>query len=882
MVSTWRKLQILTLEVSLSLFIAQQIFSDMKLFFFLMAGLYCLSIVKSDGQSVNEISPMEISMYGLYEMVLVNDKPYSNPFADVTLTATVKHERGITVEVLGFYDGNGTWKIRFSPEVTGRWKCSALFSDNDKEFTSTFTCTPSVSKGKLCKNLYNPYWLSYTNDDRTLLRSLHVGDRFMASNWDDPTDDGDGNARTIFLDWCEVQGYNMLSIGSLFTNRNEKGRGQGWITPKPWPLNPDEFQKLEIILTDLQSRGMTVFPFAGLFGGAGEWPVKPEEQELYIKYVLSRLGHYGNIIYNVAGPEPFWREEISQYKGEMRKVDIQRLALLIKKYDVYDHLLTVHNEKRATQYGDPFLHEAWYDLSTLQGPTTVNREELFGGLSMNHHPRKPAYAQETLWHGNLYHPKYSEDQLRKNAYAILFAGAILNFADMDGNSSTGFSGTLNPVDVTSTKHAIIKSVWDWFESIPFHRLDARQDLVKNGFCLAKENEEYYVYADTTGQVELFLNTPYDMYSEWINAKNTLERRAGPTVRSKTIFNTPIDGDDWILHVFAKKPEKIGVGNFPDIAIDKTGNVHVVYNRNGLMYKKYSPLTNQWTSEMETGCVCENVNRSDPDIVVDGKGIPHVFCGKEYAYLKNAKWIKSIPGGTRDTELAIDTNDNIFLVHRGGNHGGYVGLKMKACNSRKWVSLPDPDLGNSGYNNHVYPDIVIDQKNTIHVVQRHGPEVEVTYRYSDDGGATWKKSEPVTNDREESPHITIDASGTVIITSGSGEVWERRNGEWKGIGKKIHVHGRMQPELASDKSNNLYITSFGGHFATRYKNAWLAENRLPRMQQNASIGFVETAGSVDFAYVIWEEGIGNADEGMTSDSKIYVAKLYPDGVLLGLP
>ena len=163
----------------------------------------------------------------------------------------------------------------------------------------------------------------------------------------------------------------------------------------------------------------------------------------------------------------------------------------------------------------------------------------------------------------MFHPDYTDDQLRKNAYTILFSGAVLNFADMNGNSSTGFSGTLDPADCNLKKHLIIKKVWDWFETIPFHQMVSRQDLVKQGFCLAREGVEYFIYLDKKGEVELFLDFPYLLDSEWINAENQADVRPGNKVNRNTLFKTPTDGDDWILHVWAPEIARVGEKNFPE-------------------------------------------------------------------------------------------------------------------------------------------------------------------------------------------------------------------------------------------------------------------------------------------------------------------------------
>lgn len=821
-----------------------------------------------------------IEQYQLFEKTIINDKQYSDPARDVKLIVKLVNPEGKSIIHYGFFDGDSTWKIRFSPDLPGIWQYNASFSDQYKSLTGVFRCILSERPGFVGKNDFNPFWMGKAGSPKTLFRCFHVGDRFFAGNWDDPLNPDDGNARTAFLDWLQQNKYNMLSIASLFTNRDEKERGKGWETPRLWPIDPVQYKKLELILDELKKRDITVFPFAGFFGQKGEWPVDWDEQQLYMRYLIARIGHYPNIIFNIAGPETFWVE--SGYKNAMGLSDIKRLGSFIDSVDVHGHLITVHNETRATQYGDPFIDEPWCDMSTLQGPKTFNEDELFFGLIMNHRPNKLSFAQETLWTGNMWHPKYSSDQIRKNTYTILFSGSILNFADNRGNSSTGFSGTMDLQIVNQPMHDVVRKVSDWFESIPFHQFKVRQDIVRQGFCLANEGVEYYVYLDTIGQVELNLDFPYNFMSEWINAKNPEDKRTGPVVNKPTKFDSPKDGDDWILHVYAKQPSEIAIGNFPDLAVDKSGNLHVVYNRGGLKYIKYSIETGKWLKEQDPGCGCLNVSRSDPDIVIDSKGNPHVFCGNEYAYFDGRKWVKSIPGGIRDTELSVDGTDNIYLVHRGGNNDGFLGIKTINADKPGWKSLTDPDKYHKGSNDHVYADIFIGSNGNIHLVQRHGPDVEVTYRRSEDGGLTWPVEEPVSNDRAEAPHIIADQSGVVYITTGTGELFRRNlNGKWISEGHKLHVYSRMQPESGIDKQDNLYITSFGGHYNTRLKSAWMGERIIDPLNKGTRIGFAETAGSDDYSYIVWEEGTGSAEEGLTEDSKIIIGKLYPDGRIVGL-
>ena len=81
---------------------------------------------------------------------------------------------------------------------------------------------------------------------------------------------------------------------------------------------------------------------------------------------------------------------------------------------------------------------------------------------------------------------------------------------------------------------------------------------------------------------------------------------------------------------------------------------------------------------------------------------------------------------RDTELAIDSIDNVYLVSRAGYNGGFIGFEKKLVKKRM-CSKTDSDKDNKGENDHVCTGLFIDNNDIIHLVQRHFPEVEVTYR-----------------------------------------------------------------------------------------------------------------------------------------------------------
>jgi len=490
---------------------------------------------------------VKVGRWDRFEAALVNQGEYADPYADVTLSVTCETPDGQTLEFRGFYDSNDTWRIRFMPTQVGMWRYEASFSDGSAGRKGTFECVASDVPGMISAYKPNPIWFAYAGEKPVVIRSLHVGDRFFADADNSVTGDKWSAARRkAFLDWAQAQGYNMLSVASCYLNRDSRGRGQGWNTPDLWNAqkqrpNPREYQRAERVLDDLASRRIMVYPFAGFFGRDSDFPKDKGKQDLYIRYALARLGAYWNVVFMVGGPEPMLKG-----KPYLSEDEIHRLGRKIESLDVYGHLLSVHNPTGD----DAFKDADWTSYGVLQGPKTVRRRRLSRGLLQNHHEARPLYAQETLWPGNIYHPRYDTDDIRKNAYVMMMSAAAINFADMAGNSSSGFSGTLDLDKKIQRRHDIVGKVWDFFEKVPYHRMKPRQDLVDKGYCLAEEGKEYLIYVERPHAVSVKIDGgPYKI--TWINAQDTTDQRDGGLTESGQDLNPPAGADDWLLYLTSR-------------------------------------------------------------------------------------------------------------------------------------------------------------------------------------------------------------------------------------------------------------------------------------------------------------------------------------------
>ncbi len=316
--------------------------------------------------------------------------------------------------------------------------------------------------------------------------------------------------------------------------------------------------------------------------------------------------------------------------------------------------------------------------------------------------------------------------------------------------------------------------------------------------------------------------------------------------------------------------QIAKGSYPDLVLDQKGKIHLVYVRDGfLYYRNYSVRDEIWSDEQAVGVEVEKVHRSDPEIVMDSKGRPHVMVGAYYAYWNGEEWIVIDPDVVRDTALAIDSKDTVYICRRGGSNGGFLGVRAKGKHEKQFRSLQDPDIGGgfkAGRNDHVYGDIAVNPlDDSIHVVYRHGTPVNCAYRYSVDGGKTWRGG-GISDDDREAPSIAISDDGEVFVVTGRGMVY-RKTGEpceWESLGEAVPAGRRDRPQVGCGPDGMLIVTSFGGLF-TIWKGEWLGVQKVTE-QNDKPVGFMKMVCGQDAIYAVWEKGeeVNNDEIAGTSD------------------
>jgi hypothetical protein len=101
------------------------------------------------------------------------------------------------------------------------------------------------------------------------------------------------------------------------------------------------------------------------------------------------------------------------------------------------------------------------------------------------------------------------------------------------------------------------------------------------------------------------------------------------------------------------------------------------------------------------------------------------------------WQSIRPDVRRDTAMAIDADDNVYLIRRGGHDDGFMGLLVRRAGASTFEPLPDPDTAGGlpvGRNDHVYGAIAASPfDGALHIVYRHAAPRHFGYRVSTTGG-----------------------------------------------------------------------------------------------------------------------------------------------------
>ena len=242
-----------------------------------------LSLAASKPASVSTVPK-----WSRFELTLQSSVAYSNALHEAKLSAWFVSPLGETNRVDGFWDGENTWRIRFAPDMPGRWtfttSCSDRSNTNLDGQTGEFKCLAALTKTALDR--HGPIRVArdrrhFEHSDRTPF--LWLGDAV----WN-------GARLAALEDWrlySEVRASQKFTVLQWTVAPGKDAQGEIAFTGRnPIAINVGFFQRLDGKVEAANRAGLVcaIVPqqeFGGADGGLPE-----TEAALLVRYTTARWG----------------------------------------------------------------------------------------------------------------------------------------------------------------------------------------------------------------------------------------------------------------------------------------------------------------------------------------------------------------------------------------------------------------------------------------------------------------------------------------------------------------------------------------------------------------------------------------------------------------
>jgi hypothetical protein len=256
-----------------------------------LAVLACLSTLPLSPLGASEKLPV-IPKWSRFEQTFKSAITYSNALQDVTLTVRFTSPLGETTEVEGFWDGGRTWRVRFAPDLPGRWTLTTTCSDAANQGLhrqhGAFLCSAPI--GENCFHRHGP--VRVARDHRHLEHADGTPFFWLADTvWN-------GARVAAPRDWrfyATARAAQGFTVAQWAVAPGVDAKDETAVTgfADHIGINPKFFQRLDAKLETLSRAGIlsAIVPLADMESQKEpglEWP--PDQASLLIRYLAARWG----------------------------------------------------------------------------------------------------------------------------------------------------------------------------------------------------------------------------------------------------------------------------------------------------------------------------------------------------------------------------------------------------------------------------------------------------------------------------------------------------------------------------------------------------------------------------------------------------------------
>jgi hypothetical protein len=309
-------------------------------------------------------APTVLARRTVGEWELSSSYPYANPFTDVRIDATFTSPSGKVHTMPGFYDGHGTWRVRFNPGEEGVWtyRIAAWPNNADLSADGRLTVTAGPKRGFLRCTPGQAWGFHFENGDPVLVWGDTTYNLFGMGYC--------GGDVVAFMKRRLSQGFNLLRIRVPVSPFHPPRGYSHWQTRRtlPWMgseqcpqfdrFNLDYFQYVDGVVRQIDELGLGIemimeawgfeFPFNSRQIFTREW------EELWLRYLIARYDAFSCIwFWTPLNEYEYYPNGDWHYKpiADRWAMDIARW---IKAVAPHGHIISMHNGPREPAFAQRF------------------------------------------------------------------------------------------------------------------------------------------------------------------------------------------------------------------------------------------------------------------------------------------------------------------------------------------------------------------------------------------------------------------------------------------------------------------------------------------------------------------------------------------------
>jgi hypothetical protein len=500
--------------------------------------------------------PIRIQLHHVHDFALTSSTVHGNPFT-VSLSATLTHDSGEVLTIPGFYDGNGTWKIRFSPTREGLWRGTTASDDLALDGVELGPVEGVANTNPRAQGI------PQIDPDHHQRFAWSNGTPFVPlgfeCDWLFSYHQADPDRCRKHIDLIADRGFNTI-VMNLYAHEWFTGKAPVELRPgaaehlyspsKLYPfggtndapdhtrLNPAFFHDFDRLVSSLHERGVVAHLMIQVQNKQVRWPKwESPEDDRFWRYVVARYQAFGNVVWDVG----------KESKNLVRKAShtyVQERMDLIRSVDAYGHLVTVHDAEHRNSGGQfSELDEAADFVSDqvhLQDVDGYNREAIRRLRTLPKPYMNIEYGYELGVESFKTHPRRSTtwDNVLKWTWAIYLAGAYPCYY------YDNVSWDLIKFEPEPPSWARYRDMKAFIDALPFNRMKGDNEFVERGLCLAEPGRVYLVYLPEGGDTSLDLSAVDDgtrLTVEWMDIFTGIRKQTGLEKESDwSGFNTALE------------------------------------------------------------------------------------------------------------------------------------------------------------------------------------------------------------------------------------------------------------------------------------------------------------------------------------------------------